>query len=112
MARLSPSASLPAFRQALLTRGRALTVEDIRAVCRATAPESIERVDIQKGCAVSPDPRQGLIRTLDIHVTLRSTARLTAEEQRQLTHELTITLQDQWTGLLPLRVLLTNPAFA
>ena len=109
-ARLSPSASLPAFRQALLTRGRALTVEDIRAVCRARAPELIERVDVQKGCVVDTNPRQGLVRTLDVRLTLRSTARLTADEQRQLIHELTITLQDQWTGLLPLRVLLTNPA--
>jgi len=108
--RLSPSASLPIFRQALLTRGRALTVEDIRAVCRATAPELIERVDVQKGYAVSPDPRQGLIRTLDVQVSLRNSARLTPDEQRQLTHELTITLQDQWTGLLPLRVQLTNSA--
>lgn len=109
-ARLSPSASLPAFRQALLTRGRALTVEDIRAVCRAASPEAIERVDVQKGCVVSTDPRQGLTRTLDVRLTLNRTARLTADEQRQLIHELTITLQDQWTGLLPLRVLLTNPS--
>jgi hypothetical protein len=112
MARLGPSASLPAFRQALLTRGRALTVEDIRAVCRAAAPELIEQVDVQKGCTVSTDPRQGLMRTLDVRITLRPMARLTAEEQRQLIHELTITLQDQWTGLLPLRVLLTNPVAA
>ncbi len=45
-----------------------------------------------------------------MRLTLTRTARLTADEQRQLIHELTITLQDQWTGLLPLRVLLTNPA--
>ncbi|MFD2571148.1 hypothetical protein ACFSUS_10915 [Spirosoma soli] len=109
VARLSPSGSLPVFRQALLTRGRALTVEDIRAVCRAAAPEAIERVDVEKGCTVSPNPRQGLIRTLDVRITLRSTTRLTAEEQRQLTHELTVRLQDQWTGILPLRVVLTNP---
>lgn len=109
-ARLSPSGSLPVFRQALLTRGRALTVEDIRAVCRAAAPEAIERVDVQKGCAVGPNPRQGLIRTLDVRIGLRHTARLTTEEQRQLTHELTVRLQDQWTGLLPLRVVLTNSA--
>lgn len=109
VARLSPSASLPAFRQVLLTRGRALTVEDIRAVCRATAPELIERVEVQKGCAVSTDPRQGLIRTLDVQLLLRKTARLTDDEQRQLVHAITVTLQDQWTGLLPLRVVLTNP---
>ena len=108
-ARLNPSASLPAFRRALLTRGRALTVEDIRAVCRAAAPEAVDRVDVQKGCVVSTDPRQGLTRTLDVRVTLRSPARLTTDEQRQLTHELGVTLQDQWTGLLPLRVVITNP---
>ncbi|GAB4021216.1 hypothetical protein [Spirosoma koreense] len=110
--RLSPSASLPAFRQALLTRGRALTVEDIRAVCRAAAPELVERVDVQKGCMVSANPRQGLVRTLDVRVSLRNTARLNPEVQQQLTHELTITLQDQWTGVLPLRVLLLNPGLA
>lgn len=106
--RLSPSASLPVFRQALLTRGRAMTVEDIRAVCRAAAPETIERVDVQKGCVVSPNLRQGLIRTLDVRLTLRATARLTADEQGQLTHELTVRLGDQWTGVLPLRVVITN----
>ncbi|MCK8493202.1 hypothetical protein M0L20_15145 [Spirosoma sp. RP8] len=109
MARLNPSASLPAFRQALLTRGRALTVEDIRAVCRATAPELIEQVDVQKGYAVSPNPRQGLLRTLDVQVKLRATVRLTAEEQQQLSHELSLVLDDQWTGLLPLRIVLTDP---
>ena len=93
VARLGPSASLPAFRQALLTRGRALTVEDIRAVCRAAGPELIERVDVQKGCVVSANPRQGLTRTLDVRISLRNPVRLTADEQRQLIHELTITLK-------------------
>jgi len=107
--RLTAAASLPAFRQALLTRGRALTIEDIRAVCFATAPDRIGWVDVQKGCAINPDPLRGLTRTLDVRVKLRDDASLTTEEQQQLAHELTVVLENQWTGVLPLRVEIRNP---
>ncbi|GAB3509988.1 type VI secretion system baseplate subunit TssF [Spirosoma knui] len=103
--RLEPAASLPVFRQALLTRGRALTAEDIRAICLGTAPEAVEGVTVQKGFAVNADPRQGLTRTLDVRLTFKANARLLPEDQAQVCREITVLLEEQWSGVLPIRVI-------
>ncbi len=104
-ARLDPASSLPVFRQALLTRGRALTTEDIRAICLGTAPDTIEGVTVQKGFAVNPDPRQGLTRTLDVRLAFRPGARLLPTDQAQVCREITVLLEEQWSGVLPIRVI-------
>ncbi|AQG80531.1 type VI secretion system baseplate subunit TssF [Spirosoma montaniterrae] len=103
-ARLDPSGSLPVFRRALLTRGRALTVEDIRAIALSLYPDAIADVTVQKGVTVPTDPRQGLTRTLDVRLSFRPGARLLPDEQAQLCREVAALLDGQWAGVLPLRV--------
>lgn len=104
-ARLTAADSLPQFRRALLSRGRVLTPEDIRAVCRWVAPEVIDRVEVTKGVYISPDPKKGLQRTVDVVLIPRTPDQLAPEAARHISSTISATLTQQWTGLLPLRVL-------
>jgi len=59
---------LDACRYALSSRDRLITQEDIRNFCKAELGKKLKEVRFTKGLAPSPHPRQGYIRTLDIHL--------------------------------------------
>ncbi|MEZ0485640.1 hypothetical protein [Fibrella aquatica] len=105
MARLNDAASLPAFRRTLLTRGRALTAEDLRAIALATAPDLIADVSVQKSVVVGNEARQGLSRVLDVRLTFRPGRQLPDEEKQHWCREVAAQLDGLWSGLLPIRVL-------
>lgn len=108
-ARLDANAGLPQFRRALLTRGRALTEEDIRAVCFGAAPNALDRVTVQKGVVVDSDPRRGLVRTLDVRLRFRPAVQNLPGEPARICRDVAVQLGGQWAGVLPLRVLPDEP---
>ncbi|RYZ25812.1 MAG: hypothetical protein EOP49_44160 [Sphingobacteriales bacterium] len=59
---------LEACRYALASRDRLITQEDIRNFCKAELGKKLKEVRFTKGLAPSPHPKQGYIRTLDIHL--------------------------------------------
>ncbi|MBO0950449.1 type VI secretion system baseplate subunit TssF [Fibrella forsythiae] len=105
MARLNDAASLPAFRRTLLTRGRALTAEDLRAIALATAPDLIAGVAVQKSVLVGTEARQGLTRVLDVRLTFRPGRVLPADEQQHWCREVAAQIEGLWAGILPIRVI-------
>jgi hypothetical protein len=58
-----------AFRYVLTTRDQILTHEDAANFCRYELGEKIKQVKVLRGVAVSSKPKEGLIRTIDIHLT-------------------------------------------
>lgn len=105
LARLNDAASLPAFRRTLLTRGRALTAEDLRAVALATAPDLIAGVTVQKSVVVGTDAQQGLTRVLDVRLAFRPGRLLPPDEQQHWCREVAAQLDGLWAGLLAIRVI-------
>ncbi|MBO0936696.1 type VI secretion system baseplate subunit TssF [Fibrella sp. HMF5335] len=105
MARLNDAASLPAFRRTLLTRGRALTAEDLRAIALATAPDLITGATIQKSVAVGTEARQGLTRVLDVRLAFRAGRVLAADEKEHWCREVAAQIDGLWAGVLPIRVI-------
>ena len=103
--RLNDAASLPAFRQTLLTRGRALTAEDLRAIAIGTAPDLIANATIQKSVTVGVEARQGLTRVLDVRLAFRPGRTLPPDEQQHWCREVAAQLDGLWAGVLPLRVI-------
>ena len=62
------SGKLDAFRYVLTTRDQIMTFEDVSNFCKMELGEKITRVNVTRGVAVSPLPKEGLIRTVDVHL--------------------------------------------
>jgi hypothetical protein len=58
-----------AFRHTLTSRDGLVTREDIINFLHYELGNKITRVRVTKGVAVSPKPKEGLVRTIDIHLT-------------------------------------------
>jgi hypothetical protein len=57
---------LNAYRYSLGSRDRLVTQDDIRNFCKYEMGEKFKDIKFSKGLAISPHPKQGYIRTLDI----------------------------------------------
>ena len=66
------SRHMDAYRYALLTHNRLVTVEDIRAFCMYELGDKVSAVEIKKGVMRSNNPKEGLVRCLDILLRRRS----------------------------------------
>jgi hypothetical protein len=60
------SRHMDAYRYALLTHNRLVTVEDIKAFCMYELGDKISGVEIKKGVMRSNNPKEGLVRCIDI----------------------------------------------
>ena len=105
---LAPDDNLPAFRQALLTRGRVVTVEDIKAVCFAELGDKLSAVAVTKGVSAGATKTQGLVRTIDIVLTPNPAKATTADQWDEYSHRLKHLIEQQSFTVLPYRVLLNQ----
>lgn len=79
----SPSATrrMDIYRYLLLSHGSIYSKEDIRNFCMANYGDYIDAVDVKLGYDVSKEPKEGIIRTLDVHISPAATiATLDKEE--------------------------------
>ena len=65
----SVTGRLNAYRYALTSHDQLFTHADISNFCEYELGEKISQIKIQKGIAVSPLPKSGLVRTIDIFLT-------------------------------------------
>lgn len=100
--------NLPVFKKAILTRGRAVTLEDYKAVCFAELGDKLKRVDITKGFTVGASQYQGLQRTLDINLIPNPAKPVSSEQWSEYSLRLKHLLEEQSSGVLPLRVLVNG----
>ncbi|GHT70977.1 hypothetical protein AGMMS50239_39880 [Bacteroidia bacterium] len=63
------SGRIDAFRYVLTARDQILTHEDVANFCSCELGAKVTRVNVLRGVAVSPKPKEGLIRTIDISLT-------------------------------------------
>ncbi len=100
--------NLPIFKKAILTRGRAVTMEDYKAVCFAELGDKLKRVEITKGFTIGASQYQGLQRTLDINLIPNPAKLVSAEQWAEYSLRLKNLLEEQSSGVLPLRVLVNG----
>lgn len=100
--------NLPVFKKAILTRGRAVTLEDYKAVCFAELGDKLKRVDITKGFTMGASQYQGLQRTLDINLIPNPAKPVSSEQWSEYSLRLKHLLEEQSSGVLPLRVLVNG----
>ncbi len=102
--------NLPVFKKAILTRGRAVTMEDYKAVCFAELGDKLKRVEISKGFTMGASQYQGLQRTLDINLIPNPAKLLPPEQWAEYSLRIKSLLEEQSSGVLPLRVLVNGQA--
>lgn len=88
----------------LLSKGRIVTMEDIKAVCFDHFGNSLEDVVIKKGIYLDPSPDRGFIRSIDIHLKLNEHSQLSVLAVEQKTDELKVKLMQESINLLPFRI--------
>ncbi|HPH82765.1 MAG TPA: type VI secretion system baseplate subunit TssF [Flavobacteriales bacterium] len=81
------------YRNALLSRDRIISKQDIVNVCSQVWGKNFVSVDIQKGVMVSPIPHEGLVQTTEVIVKIKD-KKLPIEEIESLSNELLMKLND------------------
>jgi hypothetical protein len=102
--KLSKEEKLNKLRRTLLSKGRIVTAEDIKALCFEHFGSELSEVEIKKGVHLDPSPEKGLVRSLDIYLTLDKQNKFTEDDLEQKTDELRIRLKQESINLLPYRV--------
>jgi hypothetical protein len=92
------------LRRAMLSKGRVVTAEDIKALCFDEYGNTLQRVEITKGVIIDPAPGKGFMRTIDIHLYLKKQIRQSQEEQNQKVDAIKIRLKQESVNILPYRV--------
>jgi len=102
--KLSKEDKLNRLRRMLLSKGRVVTKEDIKALCFEHFGTELSEVEIKKGVYLDPSPEKGLVRSLDVFLKLDTQDKLTGDELEQKINELKIILKQESLNLLPFRV--------
>lgn len=111
--RLSASESITAYKSALLSRDRLISMEDIKIFCRLQMGKTAKQVDVTKGVMVPQQVSQGFTRTIDVTIKLNRKDYMDAQEKNQLQYwkeSLVLKLSDKSAGLTPFRVFIEECA--
>lgn len=105
---LSGDECLPAFKRAVLSRGRLVTFEDYKAVCRAELGDDIRHVEVRKGFAVGSYPFESIQPSLEIHLTPNRQKTFTLEHWQENRLRLTRLFDQQGPGIWPVQIIVSD----
>lgn len=105
--RLSASESITAYKAALLSRNRLISLEDIRVFCQLQMGPLAKEIEVAKGVMVPQQVSAGFTRTIDVTIRLSRKDYLDAQEKNLFgfwRENLELQLTDKSAGLTPFRV--------
>lgn len=111
--RLSASESITAYKSALLSRDRLISMEDIKIFCRLQLGNTAQHIEVTKGVMVPRQVSQGFTRTIDVTVKLSRKDYMDAQEKNQIQYwkeSLAQKLSNKSAGLTPFRVFIEECA--
>ena len=111
--RLSASESVTAYRSALLSRDRLVSLEDIRVFCQLQLGPRASCIEVCKGVMVATEVTKGFSRTIDITIKFNRNDYLNAKDNGQLgfiREELVLQLTRKSASLTPFRVFIEQVA--
>jgi hypothetical protein len=98
-----------AYRMALLSHGRVVTKEDIKALCFDHFGNRLKKVEIKKGLQVGQSTDCGFMQTMDIYITMTKTCdEMDEEELSFMKNDLLVKLQEQSVNVLPFRCFISQ----
>jgi hypothetical protein len=105
--RLGTTESVLAYKSALLSRDRLITMEDIRAFCHYQLGNRVKSIEVQKGIMVHPDQLQGFVKTIDVVIGIHRAAYEEMMEKGEIPFwkdNLKLLLEEKSAALLPYRI--------
>ena len=99
--------SITAYKSALLSRDRLISLEDIKIFCRLQLGNTARHIEVTKSVMVPPQVSQGFTRTIDVTIKLSRKDYMEAQEKNQVQYwkeSLALKLADRSAGLTPFRV--------
>ena len=69
------------YRYWLVSHDSITSRYDVESFCSAYFADTILKVKVKAGCAIGPRPNEGVINTVDVHVTLKNNLSDSAEEE-------------------------------
>lgn len=98
-----------AYRKAVLSHGRVVTKEDIRALCYEHFGKTIKGVEIKKGLETGQGTQSGFSQTLDIFVTLVGTSEAYGNDDLEFRRkDFLLKLEEQSANILPYRCFINH----
>jgi hypothetical protein len=105
--RVSASESITAYKSALLSRNRLISLEDIKLFCKLQLGNTAKHIEVKKGVMVPRQVSQGFTRTIDVTIKLNRKDFMEAQEKNQIQYwkdSLVLKLTDKSAALTPFRV--------
>jgi hypothetical protein len=96
------------YRRFLQSGERVVTTEDIKALCLEQFGEYISQVEIFKGIDTGGMRSEGLIRTIEIHLTLKKGLDMSPSELEDVKQKLQVLLESRSANILPFRIFLSH----
>jgi len=75
--------ALDTYKYILTSRDRIYTTDDIINFCKSELKDTITTIEVKKGIHVSPKPKEGLIRTIDIIIQMEARQTLQIQEIKE-----------------------------
>jgi hypothetical protein len=104
--RMNAEERINSYRKALLSRGRIVTAEDIKALCYEHFGSPLESVEVKKGIMKGLLVDSGFMRSIDIYLSFSKRAALPGPDEMEFQLEdLRVKLEERSTNIFPFRII-------
>ncbi|AQX13803.1 type VI secretion system baseplate subunit TssF [Elizabethkingia meningoseptica] len=62
------SDSIQAYRYALMTRDKIVSMEDIKSYCQMVMKDDLKSIKVARGTIISDKPKEGFVKTIDVNI--------------------------------------------
>ena len=108
---LTPAECIDAFQEMLLTRGRIVTTQDIKSLCRrAFGAENLDAISIVKTVIRSSESQTGLLRVMQVQIARKSDSMRTESEWQRMLNQTEIELANKSAGSFPIKLIFEEVA--
>ncbi|MBM0656950.1 type VI secretion system baseplate subunit TssF [Capnocytophaga genosp. AHN8471] len=101
---LTTSDKILEYRNALLSRGRIVTIADVKTFAKSHFKHTIEGLDVQKGTKKEISLKGGFKRTIDIYLNKNKEVEVSETEWEYLKDSFLIKLEKSSTNIYPYRI--------
>ena len=111
--KLGTTETMLAYKSALLSRDRLITMEDIKTFCHFQLGEKVKKIEIKKGIMIHTDQQRGFEKTIDVMITIQRKEFDDMMEKGELEfwkENLKLLLEEKSISLFPYRVFIQQAA--
>ncbi|MCG8700776.1 MAG: hypothetical protein MI922_22170 [Bacteroidales bacterium] len=92
------------LRFGLLSKDRIVSNEDIKGHIKTIMGENVQSVKIESGVSISTNPKQGLIRTINVNIQTAKAKFMNDEDKHRMAHSIQLELQNKSVHNTPYKV--------